>query len=124
MRALSRDSDAGISLIEMVVAIAVLSIGLIAGFRSLTHSASIIGDQDARSLALLVARNRAGEIRLLGSEAARELPNVVTMGPLNWDVTHTEETTQIGVLEVEISVTAPQHPGAQLVVYARARPDR
>ena len=109
--------DAGISLIEMVIAVLILSVGVIAGFRSLGQSQRAIGAELPRLLAQTVALNRAEELKLLGADAGRSLPSSVTMGPFDWAVAVDEAATQGGFVEATVRVSAEGHPGAMVVVY-------
>ncbi len=111
------DRDAGISLIEMVIAVLILSVGVIAGFRSLGQSQRAIGMELPRLLAQTVALNRAEELKLLGAEAGRSLPDLVTMGPFDWVVAVDEAPTQGGFVEATVRVSAEGQPGAILVAY-------
>ena len=112
-----RDPEAGISLIEMVIAVLILSIGIIAGFRSLGQSQRVIGEELPRLLAQTVALNRAEELKLVGAEAGRALPGSVTMGPVDWAVVVDEAPTQGGFVEATVRVSAEGQPGAILVAY-------
>ena len=112
------DREAGISLIEMVVAVLVLSIGVIAGFQSLTQSQKGIGGELPRLLAQNVALNRAEELQLLGAAVGASLPKSVVMGGLVWQVDVEQAQTEAMFVEARISVSAPDQPGAVYVVYA------
>ena len=116
-RARRRARERGITLIEAIVAIAVLSIGSLAGLRALERSAHVLGHQDLRTLALQVARNRAEELKLTGAEAAQGLPSTVDMGPVAWHVAQENIATAVGLVEVTIRVSARDLPGARLVIY-------
>jgi len=112
-----REGEAGISLVEMVIAVLILSIGVIAGFRSLSQSQRAIGAELPRLLAQTVALNRAEELKLTGAEAGRALPGFVTMGPFDWAVAVDEAPTEGGFVEATVKVSAEGQPGAILVVY-------
>lgn len=116
--------QAGISLIEVVVAVLVLSIGVIAGFQSLGQARVVIGGELPRLLAHNVALNRAAELQLLGAAAATGLPNNVLMGGIEWQVAVAAAPTEGGFAEVQIHVTAPDQPGALYVVYAPPGPPK
>jgi general secretion pathway protein I len=62
-------SSRGFTLVEMLVALAVVAVALTAGMRALAQSADGAGTLKARTLALWVAQNR-----LAAAELARELP--------------------------------------------------
>lgn len=120
----ARASTAGITLLELVIAILVLSIGTIAAFRGMDQARRVIGDEPARLYAHQVALNRAEALQLTGAAAGRDLPGTVTFGPVQWTVTVTEARTLAGLVEETITVSAPGLPGARLVAYvpAEARP--
>jgi general secretion pathway protein I len=66
---LRRRVAAGFTLVEMLVALAVVAVALTAGMRVLAQSADGAGTLKARTLALWVAQNR-----LASAEFAREAP--------------------------------------------------
>jgi general secretion pathway protein I len=61
--------SSGFTLVEMLVALAVVAVALTAGMRALAQSADGAGTLKARTLALWVAQNR-----LAAAELAREVP--------------------------------------------------
>ncbi len=114
--------QAGISLIEVVVAVLVLSIGVVAGFQSLGQARRGIGAELPRLMAHSVALNRAAEIRLAGAAAAPGLAPVVTAGGINWTVDVDLAATRGGFAEARIHVSAAGQPGAIYVVHAPVEP--
>ena len=110
-------SDRGITLIELVLAVLILSIGALAAFRVSDTAQRGIGQQEARLLAQQVALNRAAELRLVGMAEGRSLPAVVEMGRFQWRVAVSETTTEIGLVEATIAVTGQNLPGARLVAF-------
>lgn len=122
MRPMTPRKDAGISLIEMVVAVLVLSIGVIAGFQSLGQARIGIGGEVPRLLAHSVALNRAEELLMLGAAAGGGLPRSVLMGGIEWQVDVDQAATEGGFTEARIRVSAPDQPGAVYVVYAPSEP--
>jgi len=117
-------ADTGISLIEMVVAVLVLSIGVIAGFQSLNQSQKGIGGELPRLLAHNVALNRAEELQFLGAAAGASLPGTVVMGGIPWTVSVETAQTEALFVEAKIHVSSPDQPGASYVAYAPVRPPR
>ena len=117
-----RIRDAGISLIEIVVAVLVLSIGVIAGFQTLGQSQVVIGGEVPRILANTVALNRAAEFQMLGAGAAGGLPQKVVMGDIAWQIEVVQKTTEGGFVEATIRAFADDQPGAVYVVYAPLGP--
>ncbi len=107
----------GFTLIELVVAVAILAIGTMTTYRSFDAARRGIGGQVDRVLAAEVALNRAAELRLQGIEAGRALPSRVTQGRIDWTVAVREAATEGGLVEAAISVSAAGHPGARFVVY-------
>lgn len=107
----------GLSLIELVIAILVLSIGILSAFSSLDQAALQIGGETARVLAVTAARNRAEELALLGASGGRALDDQVTLGPFTWAIEVDETPTSVGLVEATIRLTSPDHPGAILVAY-------
>ncbi|MCB1396380.1 MAG: type II secretion system minor pseudopilin GspI [Rhodobacter sp.] len=112
-----RVTSHGFTLIELLVAVAILSIGTMAAYRSFDAAQRGIGGQLPRALAAEVALNRAAELRLSGMSAGRSLPAQVRMGRTDWRVEVAERSTAGGLIEAEIRVTAPDSPGARMVVY-------
>jgi len=123
-RKLKTSADAGISLIELVVAVLVLSIGVIAGFQSLGQSRLVIGGELPRLLAHNIALNRAAEMQILGAAAGGGLPGRVLAGGIEWQVSVEQAATEGGFVEARIRVTAPDQPGAVYTVYAPPEPPR
>ena len=107
----------GFTLIELLVAVAILAIGSIAAYRSFDAAQRGVGGQVSRALAAEVALNRAAELRLQGPAAGRSLPDRVTMGLQDWRIAQVEASTAGGLIEVTISVTARDGPGARLVAF-------
>ena len=110
---LSRRSDRGISLIEMVVAVLVLSIAVVGLFRVMDQATRTTAANRDRQLAGIVARNMAASLRL-----GAELPEQTRLGGQIWSVTHQAESTSGGSEAVTIRV-APTGggPAAVLTTY-------
>ncbi|WP_068303501.1 prepilin-type N-terminal cleavage/methylation domain-containing protein [Pararhodobacter sp. CCB-MM2] len=106
----------GFTLIELAVAVAILSIGTIAAYRSFDQAQRGIGGQLDRAMAEEVALNRAAELRLLGMRGGRLLPVTEEQAGHDWRVSVTEETTASGMIQAAITVSAEGRPGARLVV--------
>ena len=110
-------TDQGITLIELLVAIFVLSLASVAALRSINQSTQVIGQEEARFVAHLVAVNRAEEVRFLGLDAARGLPASVEMAQRSWDIEMREASAQVGFVELRLVVSSRDGPGAVLVTY-------
>lgn len=105
----------GMTLLELAVAVLVLSIGTLAAVRGTDQARLEIGSAPERILAGIVARNRAAELRLYGLGGV--LPGEVDMGGHSFAVTQQGEITASGLLRVEITVRRPGGAGAVLVSY-------
>ncbi|TCK99861.1 type II secretion system (T2SS) protein I [Shimia isoporae] len=92
-------SDAGLSLLELVVAVFVMAVGTLAVLTAVDQSGITITQEKARLLAGVVADNRAEELRLPGGRA---LPAEVTMGGLRFRITETLRGTEGGFTEATI----------------------
>jgi len=114
--------DAGISLIEVLIAVLVLSIGIVAGFRTLGQSRKVIGEELPRVLAREAVLNRAEELKLLGDTAGRGLPDAVQMGPFVWGLEVTRKPTEGGFVEATVRAFTEGQPGARYVVYVPVEP--
>ncbi len=119
MRLNPSSQDAGLSLIEVVIAVLILAIGVAAGFRGLGQATRVIGEETPRLMARHAALNRAEELRLLGMAAGRALPEVVTMGPWNWRIEVTEAATAGGFVEATVTARSEGLPGASVVTYVQ-----
>lgn len=120
----------GVTLIELVIAVAILALGAAAAFGSLDAVRRGIGGQAARAIAQEVALNRAAELRLAAQAAdaaastglgpGSGLPGTVRMGGIDWRVSLTAQETEGALAETEIRVTATGQPGARLLVWLPA----
>ncbi len=108
--------EAGITLLELVIAVFVLAIGTIAALRSIDFAQRNIGDEAARLFATQVALNRAEELRLFGARDGRDLPQSVAYGPYDWQVSVDEKETRAGFVEATVTARAKGQPGARYVV--------
>ncbi|WP_097806337.1 type IV pilus modification PilV family protein [Pelagimonas varians] len=105
----------GITLVELAVAILVLTIGTLAALQATNQSQRAIGGETPRLLAQIAARNRAEELQLLGARAS--LPSRVTLGPYYFTLTVQNETTEAGLVQSTVTARSNSGEGAQLVVY-------
>lgn len=116
MRRMKRwTSQRGLSLLELVIAIAVLSIGSLAALRSSDQARAAIGAELPRLLADTAARNRAQELQLLGPYAS--LPSVATIGPMNITLTQTRQRTQAGLVKTSVTAQAPSGQKSGMTLY-------
>jgi general secretion pathway protein I len=103
----TRTGDSGVSLLEVVIAIAVLSIALVGLFRVLNHGLRSAGSEGDRLLAGLIARNQAEELQA----GLRGLPERVSMSGRTWLVEKRSLTPDGEVSKVVVSVR-PERGGA------------
>lgn len=106
--------DQGLTLIELAVAVLVLSIGSIAAIRATDQSRVVIGGSETRLFAQIAARNRAEELKLLGPYAG--LPSSVTLAGQEFALEQANETTAGGFVQATISAKG-ERGGALYVVY-------
>lgn len=105
------------TLLELVVAVMVLSIGALAGLKAMDQSRQALSGALPRLLAQMAAQNRAEELRLLGLAASGSLPDQVSMGPYQVQLSQRRDVTASGVVRVEIRAQIQAAPGAYLVTY-------
>ncbi|WP_136439667.1 type IV pilus modification PilV family protein [Pacificoceanicola onchidii] len=109
-------SDKGLTLVELAVAILVLSIGSIAALRAADQSARVVGGEMPRLLARIAAMNRAEELRL-AAPLFSTLPASTQIGEsLITLVTETERTAG-GLIRATVTARTESGEGASLVVY-------
>ena len=109
-----RSRDDGLSLVELLVALLVLSIAVIGLFRVM-NQATLAGAADRdRSLARIVAQNRAAELAL----GLDDLPAQEMLAGRAWEVSVTQAATGGGFSETTVAVRpAGGGSGAQLLTY-------
>ncbi|MGJ8615520.1 MAG: type II secretion system protein [Sulfitobacter sp.] len=108
-------TDQGITLLELVIAVFVLAMGSLAALRATDQARVAIGGAKDRMLAQLVARNRAEELRLPGAGIA--LSATEQLAGQSFTITTDTLPTTSGVVEVSISATSRRGVGARIVVY-------
>lgn len=109
------NSEQGITLLELVIAVFVLAMGSIAALRATDQARVAIGGAKDRMLAQLVARNRAEEMRLPGRGSG--LSDTVQLSGQSFEVLTNTLPTAGGVVQVTISARSERGSGAQIVVY-------
>ena len=114
--------DAGLTLLELVVAIAILAIGSLATLRAVDQSRIAIGGEAPRLIARLAARNRAEELQL--PDGSGTLPSSEMMGNqrVTYDVTTTP--TAGGLVQATVVARMDSGEGAQLILYLDPRSAR
>lgn len=116
-RALAPSSERGLTLVELAVAILVLSIGAIGALRAADQSRLAIGGAEDRMLAQLAARNRAEELRLYTPTERRGLPDSIEMGGQRITLITTTQQTAVGLTEATVVARAERGGGALYVIY-------
>lgn len=116
-----RAATRGITLLELVIAVFVLSVGTIAALRSIDHAQRNIGGEASRLFATQVALNRAEELRLFGPVDGQALPPKVAYGPYEWDIELTQQSTRGGFIETTVTSGAEGQPGGRVVVITPAQ---
>lgn len=112
-----RSGTHGLTLLELVVAVLVLSIGSITAIRATDQSRVSIGGMPSRVVSAIVARNRIQEARLLGHSKLGELPGEVQMAGQSFEVVHETETTAGGLVRLVVTARGPDGGGVQFVAY-------
>ncbi|MEZ5714080.1 MAG: type II secretion system minor pseudopilin GspI [Paracoccaceae bacterium] len=114
---LRRGDTRGFTLVELAVAILILSIAAIAAIRAGGGAQEALGGMQARVLARIVAENRAQELRAFGARAP--LPETVAMGGQSFRVSVERTATEGGLERAVIVVRSELGPGARLVAFVR-----
>ena len=110
-------ATAGLTLLELIIAVMVLSMGSLAAIRATDQSRVSIGGMQSRVMAQVVARNRVQELQLYGAALSGSLPGTVTMAGRSYVVTVAKKPTVGGLVEAAVTVRGPDGPGAYLVAY-------
>ncbi|WP_425099667.1 type IV pilus modification PilV family protein [Tropicibacter sp. S64] len=108
--------DRGMTLIELAVAIFVLTIGSIAALRAADQSALVVGGEMPRLLARIAAMNRAEEMQLAAPYYGT-LPGSVQIGGTTVTYSTETERTEAGLTLATITARAASGEGASVVVY-------
>ncbi|MEO0372282.1 MAG: prepilin-type N-terminal cleavage/methylation domain-containing protein [Pseudomonadota bacterium] len=113
-----RGKDKGLTLLELVIAVLILSISTIAALRAMDQSRVAIGGAQDRMLTALAATNRAEEIKLLGTSGS--LPQVVELGGQEIRLSSSSAPTSGGLIRVDVTAKSPRGPQSQRVVFISA----
>ncbi|MGV6848433.1 MAG: prepilin-type N-terminal cleavage/methylation domain-containing protein [Marinibacterium sp.] len=110
-------AQSGFSLIELLVAIIVLSIVTIGLYRVFDQGLFAIASDRDRLFAGIVARNRAEEMAL----NLPELADTVSLAGQDWTIEETEIATTDGFVQVAIAVKPMRGgAGARLIAFRAA----
>ena len=112
--ALKRNSR-GLTLLELVVAIVVLSLGALAALRAGDQARLSLGGAEARVLARIAVQNQAALLQAQGLQVAG--PSEVSLGRAAFAVRTETRVTAAGLTEATITARSDQGPGAVLVIY-------
>lgn len=99
-----RTATRGITLIELIVAIALLALGTLTAFATLDQAQLGVGGEDSRMLARVVAENRieALTLRALGGQPPDSLPDVVEMGGQQFALEVIQQRTAGGLVQLQV----------------------
>ena len=112
-----RHGTRGLTLLELVVAVLVLSVGSITAIRATDQSRVLIGGLPSRVVSAIVARNRIQEARLYGPAELGTLPDEVQMGGRTYEIRHETETTAGGLVRLVVTARGPDGAGVQFVAF-------
>lgn len=107
-------ADAGLTLLELAVAVLVLSLASVAALRATDQARLSIGGAMDRTLARLAAENRA---ELLGLPGAAALPETVRLGNRDVALEVARLPTAGGLVQATVTARIPGGPGARAVTY-------
>lgn len=120
-RARRPHSSRGFTLLELALAILVLTLGSLAALRATDQSRLAIGGEPPRLLARLAARNRAEELQLYGGTGPA-LPAEVALGGQRFRLETQQEITAGGLIKTRVTARAASGEGAQLTLYLAPEP--
>ncbi|MGP6086812.1 type IV pilus modification PilV family protein [Antarctobacter jejuensis] len=113
MRRRLKRATRGLTLLELVVAVAILALGTLATLNATGQARHSLGGATPRLLAQLAAENHAEALRL---PDAGPPPGAVTLGPYRFRIDTRRRTTAAGLTRADITVRSTDGPGASLVV--------
>jgi Tfp pilus assembly protein PilV len=107
------------TLLELIVAVVVLSIGAIGALKAMDQSRRALGAAMPRMLAQIAATNHAETLRLAAVTNSR-LPATTQMAHHRVSLSEVRKETASGIIEVEITAQINGGPGAILVTFLPA----
>ncbi len=103
---MKRAESLGFTLIEVVVALAIVAIGMLAVFKTIGDTVNNVSELRDRSFAAWIADNRITEIRVSGEmPSVEETAGEVEFGGRRWHwVTKVSQTQVKGLRRIDVSV--------------------
>lgn len=115
---MSRAENSGFTLIEVVVAMAILGIGMLAVFKTIGDTVHNVDELRDRSFAEWIADNRITEIRISGDmPSVDETEGEVEFAGRQWQWTANVSQTQVqGLRRIDVSVRRDEDPENSSIV--------
>lgn len=113
--------DKGLTLVELAVAVLVLSLGTIAAVRTMDHSGTSLTGQHTRFLAQIAARNQIERLRAGTEGRGGTSAHTATVGGVDFNVTTDRESTAGGLRKLTVRAA---HPDGGAVLTAFQGPNR
>lgn len=108
-------NERGMTLIEVMVALAVLAIALLAVVQSVTESTRIVGGLRERTFASWIANNIIVELQVNRTWSTDTVEDEREFAGREWPYTVNIENTQFdAVRQVEVTVYSPEDPEARV----------
>ena len=106
--------DRGISLVELIVAVLILSIGTVGALRSLDRSAKAVAGNADRAIAALVAANEVEAVRAFGPNVPR--PGLQRMAGKSYRVFRDVAPASDGAIRIRVRVEGPRNVSVLRVI--------